>query len=869
MRMMIQKRLMNGALAVMLLVAMVVSNIVLPERAIAAGEAISAIANKSTVFSQPVAITDLSITGVSNDSVTVALQAQHGTFEFGSQEAAVTGASTSLVTIIGARDDVNATLATLTYTPTALGADAIEVNLGSNISGVIIDPVGGHAYKIVDDYLTWNDARVAAKQFVYGGVQGYLANVTSDSEDQFIVEHLTGNGWIGASDQDFEGDWKWMDGPDDEAGMSFWSGAGAINGGHAVDDAYSNWNADEPNNSSNEDCAEYIVGQGWNDLNCDSQQRNYVVEFGAADLPEPITEQFTITTAGPTTNVANCAQLMALTGDNRYDTINVTADINCAGVAAHPLIGDGDEFMGTFNGNGHTIRNVTIDAESDWNVALFAQANGATFKNVTLSNFTMNGAGRVAALVGATYGSVVIENVHATNVSLGVDASRAGGLAGQISADGASRIAGSSVDGGTITCTGAEGGCSYIGGLVGQINTYGGAALLVEESYSNVLITATNDGDMYMLGGLIGEATVDQEFVPADEPSSITLRDVYSWSTIDSPRSYYIGGLVGHAYGYSSYEQYPVTFSIQRAYAWGDLTGAGVVGGLVGGMENDGRSEFTLQNVFAMGKVVATDTVGEVYQGAIVGHGENVEEGDNLVATGIYYDQTRTTQDTAGFVDGLDSVATAVNSNDSQATYFMNNMSNAPLSTWDFDNVWVKNTSVPPTFKLFVPLDDSDDNGDGTPDRLQQNVASFTSPVNAKRVVVQLSDTCDITQASAAAESTTSGDAGYTYAGGLISFDADCTGGSTEVVLYQYGVSADDVVARKFNPGNGAYFTIDSATISTVIINGQNVVKATYTIEDNDDLDLNKTTGKISDPVGLGVLAIGVPNTGLGGRLSN
>ena len=861
-----QERLVNGVFAVLLATASVVGNIVLPERAVAAGEAISTIANKSAVFNQTVAITDLSITGVSNDSVTVALQAQHGTFEFGSQEAAVTGASTSSVTIIGARDDVNATLATLTYTPTALGADAIEVNLGSNISGVIIDPVGGHAYKIVDDYLTWNNARIAAKQFVYGGVQGYLANITSDSEDQFIVEHLTGNGWIGASDQDFEGDWKWMDGPDDEAGTSFWSGVGAINGGHAVDDAYSNWNNIEPNNSSNEDCAEYIVGQGWNDLNCDSQQRNYVVEFGAADLPEPITKQFTITTVGPTTNVANCAQLMALTGDNRYDTINVTADINCAGVAAHSLIGDGDEFMGTFNGNGHTIRNVTIDAESDWNVALFAQANGATFKNVTLSNFTMNGAGRVAALVGATYGSVAIENVHATNVSLGVDASRAGGLAGQISADGTSHITGSSVDGGTVTCTGAEGGCSYIGGLVGQVNTYGGAALLVEKSYSNVLITATNDGDMYMLGGLIGEATVDQEYVPAGAPSSITLRDVYSWSTIDSPGSYSVGGLIGYAYGYSSYEQYPVTFSIQRAYAWGDLTGAGAVGGLVGSMENDDRSEFTLQNVFAMGKVVATDIGSEVYQGAIVGYGENVEVSDNLAATGIYYDQTRTTQATAGFVNGLDSVATAVNSDDDQATYFTNNMSNAPLSTWDFDDVWVKNTSVPPTFKLFVPLDDSDDNGDGTPDRLQHNVASFTSPVNAKRVVVQLSDTCGITQASAVAESTTSGDAGYTYAGGLISFDADCTGGSTEVVLYQYGVSADDIVARKFNPGNGTYFTIDSAMISSAIINGQNVVRVTYTIQDNGDLDLNKTIGKISDPVGLGVLAIGVPNTGLGGK---
>ncbi len=143
-------------------------------------------------------------------------------------------------------------------------------------------------------------------------------------------------------------------------------------------------------------------------------------------------------------------------------------------------------------------------------------------------------------------------------------------------------------------------------------------------------------------------------------------------------------------------------------------------------------------------------------------------------------------------------------------------------------------------------------------------MASFTSPVNGEKMVIQLSDTCSITQASAAAESDVAKDAGYTYAGGLVSFDADCTSDSTEVVLYQYGISAEAITARKFDPGNGMYFTINGATISTVTINGQTVVKAAYAITDNGELDLNKEDGKISDPVGLGV-AVGAPNTGLGG----
>lgn len=868
----IQKRVTNATLAILLAVASVVSGVVLPERALAAGEDISTVANKTATLNEPVAITDLSISGTGNDAVTVALSAQHGTFAFGSEAATVAGANSGNASVSGARDDVNATLATLTYTPTSLGADTITVDLGSNITGVIIDPVGGHAYKIIDELLTWNQARVAAKQLYYGGVQGYLANVTSDTEDTFIVEHLTGNGWIGASDQGAEGDWKWMDGP--EAGTSFWSGNSAANGGHAVLGPgdipyYSHWNSSEPNNSSNEDCAEYIVGQGWNDLNCDSQTRRYVVEFGAAEVPDPVTKQFAITATGPVTNIATCAELMALDNDNRYDTITLTADINCAGVEVYPLFGGGHSFQGVFNGNDHTIRNVTMNEEEGWNVALFARANNATFKDVVLNNFAMSGEGRVAALVGYATGAVTVESVKVTNVSLGATASRVGGLISQIDTDQVSRITGSSVDGGTIKCVNIESSCSLVGGLVGYAIAYNSGSLLIEKTYSNVMIGSENEAyGIDIVGGLVGRASAEQE--EESQGSSIALRDVYSWSTIDNPNNYSSGGLVGLVTASSDYSAHPTNVIIQRAYALGDVTGHNYTGGLVGELGSLYDGTVVLQNVFAMSKVTVAlaEDEGNTYQGAIIGKfGGSVAIGDNLMVTGVYYDQTRTTQSTAGNADGLDDEVTAVNTDGEQATYFLSNTTNAPLNTWDFEDVWVQNTSVPPTFRLYVAPDDSDDNGDGIADRLQNNVASFTSPVNTKRVVVQLSDTCDITQASATAESSASGDAGYIYTGGLVSFDADCTSSSTEVVLYQYGVSADDIVARKFNPATGAYFTIDSATISEVIINGQQVVKAVYTIIDDGALDLNKTPGKISDPVGLGVLAIGVPNTGLGGKV--
>ena len=161
---------------------------------------------------------------------------------------------------------------------------------------------------------------------------------------------------------------------------------------------------------------------------------------------------------------------------------------------------------------------------------------------------------------------------------------------------------------------------------------------------------------------------------------------------------------------------------------------------------------------------------------------------------------------------------------------------------------------------------DGDANNDGVKDSLQANVASFVSPVNNKYVAVELDDDCELTHASAATESASAKDAGYSYMAGLLNFSADCSSDSTLVQVYQHGVSANGLTARKFNPTNGSYFTIEGAAVSTVTVAGQNVAKASYTVADNGILDLDPAVGTISDPVGLGNVAVTAPNTGLGGK---
>ena len=141
--------------------------------------------------------------------------------------------------------------------------------------------------------ITWSDAKNLADASTYFGLQGYLATILSEEESVISAEQISGTGWIGASDEEREGEWKWVTGP--EAGTLFWNGD--FNGGPAPDPDgnpyYSNWNNDEPNNSNNEDYAHITdnsigIPGSWNDLantgslnpNSPYHPKGYIVEYG-------------------------------------------------------------------------------------------------------------------------------------------------------------------------------------------------------------------------------------------------------------------------------------------------------------------------------------------------------------------------------------------------------------------------------------------------------------------------------------------------------------------------------------------------------------------------------------------------------------
>ena len=132
----------------------------------------------------------------------------------------------------------------------------------------VLNPDNGHYYELIeveDPGLTWSEARDAAAAGTFKGMVGHLATVTSEAENDFIVNTWPGIGerervWIGGTKA--EGNWQWITGEP-------WS--------------YLNWGWGEPSGDGN--CLEYWDNSEWNDEPCGNEKTLYLVEYEAAAVP--------------------------------------------------------------------------------------------------------------------------------------------------------------------------------------------------------------------------------------------------------------------------------------------------------------------------------------------------------------------------------------------------------------------------------------------------------------------------------------------------------------------------------------------------------------------------------------------------------
>jgi len=135
---------------------------------------------------------------------------------------------------------------------------------------------GNHHYELYNVDGFFDEAETFAQSKSHNGEPGYLLTISSAEENnaisQMLLENAVQKVWLGARDDETEGTWKWINGP--EKGDSFYP----FEDGKS---AYENWNNGEPNNVDKEDCASLVDKEGWNDVSCRSVVMPVVVEYGS------------------------------------------------------------------------------------------------------------------------------------------------------------------------------------------------------------------------------------------------------------------------------------------------------------------------------------------------------------------------------------------------------------------------------------------------------------------------------------------------------------------------------------------------------------------------------------------------------------
>ena len=267
----------------------------------------------------------------------------------------------------------------------------------------------------------------------------------------------------------------------------------------------------------------------------------------------------TITADGVTGNVIGIStaqdlvNLAALSKSNKFvgKTFILTDDIDMSSITNWQMIGSNSyRFAGTFDGQGHTIYNLTMTADERGNGAsacagLFYYTDGAEIKNIGLSHFDFTlyndrGTNIFGAAVATHARLTTIKNITVDNINIvanGTDAC-SGAITG-------------STDGCTIANCTTSGSISgnwtgYMGGAVGSIG-YNSCLYAID---TNVRISDDNaDG---RAGGIVG-------YVSGATTFTIDINNCISKGSLNSSR---FGAIIGSVIAYKQASSYNFTVNL-------------------------------------------------------------------------------------------------------------------------------------------------------------------------------------------------------------------------------------------------------------------------------------------------------------------
>ncbi|HBG7379663.1 TPA: DUF5011 domain-containing protein [Clostridioides difficile] len=83
----------------------------------------------------------------------------------------------------------------------------------NNVDDVVYNPQNGNYYQFIEaKRINWKNAKLEAEKMEYKGLKGHLATIKSKHELDLFNSLTTKTVWLGATDEEKEGQWKWVTG---------------------------------------------------------------------------------------------------------------------------------------------------------------------------------------------------------------------------------------------------------------------------------------------------------------------------------------------------------------------------------------------------------------------------------------------------------------------------------------------------------------------------------------------------------------------------------------------------------------------------------------------------------------------------------
>jgi len=349
-------------------------------------------------------------------------------------------------------------------------------------------------------------------------------------------------------------------------------------------------------------------------------------------------------------------------------------------------------FVGYFDGQGYSIRNLYINRPSDLDVGLFGYVGTYSYqnnigspvayqvKNLVLKDISVSGLSNVGGLIGRSrsgYLSIFpILNISGNGVISGN--SNVGGLVGDI-------------DGGSIinsNFSGSVSGNYKVGGLIGGI--YNGGILQNSNFSGNV-------SGQDETGGLVGSTT---DAIPNQTNfvyGSGQIKNSHSSGTVSG--NAYVGGIVGRL----AAPGFPISSGIETSYSTSNVSGTDYVGGLVG------VGTLFINNNYAIGNVTRKSGSTSILIGGLIGAtgtGMGYALQNNYSTGRVIYTDAMSPTD-RGFSGNLitgsvanywDTITSQQSTSPSNAfgktTTEMKKKDTFESKGWDFTNIWTINSTM-------------------------------------------------------------------------------------------------------------------------------------------------------------------------------